>query len=176
MRWQITPSKAVSANEQFFALEIDSRFCLGVPRGRRLRIFRRFSRALLFRANGSGLHGATYEAAFARPGTAHQTRGNGEAASPPLAAAWFYGARPTSATAARRLNLGHRINRQRRETTPKKQSFPSIHWPRATTPDRCETAETILSHQRRFNLEEPRSWFNRAKSALSNANDAWNRC
>ena len=40
MRWRTTPSKAVSANEQFFAMEIDSRFRVGVSRRRRLRIFR----------------------------------------------------------------------------------------------------------------------------------------
>src|SRR5207302_3509919 len=70
-RWQTQPSKAISANEQIFALETDSRLCAGIPRGRRLRIFWRASRALFFRANGSGGHGATHEAAFASGIEAH---------------------------------------------------------------------------------------------------------
>src|SRR2546423_1157679 len=71
MRWQTTPSKAISANEQFFALEINSRFCVGVPRGCRVRVLRGLPRALLFCANGSGVHGTTYETAFARGTKAH---------------------------------------------------------------------------------------------------------
>src|SRR5205823_1087733 len=64
-RWQTQPSKAISANEQIFALEISSRLCAGISRRCRLRIFWRASRALLFHANGPGGHGATHEAAFA---------------------------------------------------------------------------------------------------------------
>src|SRR5438105_8689583 len=71
MRWRTQLSKAISANEQVFALETNSGVCAGVPRRRRLRIFWRLSRALLFRADGSGHHGATHEAAFARGIEAH---------------------------------------------------------------------------------------------------------
>src|SRR5437763_15083567 len=71
MRWQTTPSKAVSANEQFFALEINSRFRVGVSRRRRLRIFRGPPCAPFFRANGFGGDGATSETAFARGIKAH---------------------------------------------------------------------------------------------------------
>src|SRR5438874_8723615 len=71
MRWKTAPSKTISTIEQVFALEINSRFCVGVPRRRRLRIFRSLPRALFFCANGFGVHGATYEAAFARGIEAH---------------------------------------------------------------------------------------------------------
>src|SRR5439155_16645922 len=73
MRWYTTPSKAISANEQVFALEINPRFCVGVSRRCCLWIFRHRPRALFFHANGFGVHGATHEAAFARGIEAHAT-------------------------------------------------------------------------------------------------------
>ena len=57
---------------------------------------------------------------FLTPEQRHQTRGTGEATSPPLAPAWFHGARPTAA--ARGLNPGRQICRQ---TPTKPQKFVS---------------------------------------------------